>query len=392
MFLAGVRAACAREIAYLRAHPLDLALISWFPALVMALTWAIFAQGVNVKLPLAFVDEDHSPESGRLAVALEAARSTAIAVRPTTLAEAWPVVRAQHAYAVLHVPPDWARRSQRGDPLPIVLYTNEQFHAAATSLTTDVIGAIESVVGGAAVTKLAALGGGFAGAERRAGAIRVELRTLYGPELSFERALGGSFLPALLHLFALGGAAYAIGREYRDRTAGAWLASARGSIVAALLGKLLPLLVCFTLLAIGTVGWLVGYRGWTANGSVLVWSLGLVTLIVACCAIPAMIVGLTGTLRVALALVAVTNVTAVSFTGFTYPLFSMTTAAKVWSAILPFHYFYEIQQQQWNVGAPLSMSAMPFAVLWGVFVVVPLAIGVPLLAKRCREPAGWGER
>jgi len=392
VFLAGVRAACAREIAYLRAHPLDLALISWFPALVMALTWAIFAQGVNVKLPLAFVDEDHSPESGRLAVALEAARSTAIAVRPTTLAEAWPVVRAQHAYAVLHVPPDWARRSQRGDPLPIVLYTNEQFHAAATSLTTDVIGAIESVVGGAAVTKLAALGGGFAGAERRAGAIRVELRTLYGPELSFERALGGSFLPALLHLFALGGAAYAIGREYRDRTAGAWLASARGSIVAALLGKLLPLLVCFTLLAIGTVGWLVGYRGWTANGSVLVWSLGLVTLIVACCAIPAMIVGLTGTLRVALALVAVTNVTAVSFTGFTYPLFSMTTAAKVWSAILPFHYFYEIQQQQWNVGAPLSMSAMPFAVLWGVFVVVPLAIGVPLLAKRCREPAGWGER
>ena len=53
MFIAGVRGACAREIAYLRAHPWDLALISWFPALVMALAWAIFAQGVNVKLPLA---------------------------------------------------------------------------------------------------------------------------------------------------------------------------------------------------------------------------------------------------------------------------------------------------------------------------------------------------
>ena len=392
MFLAGVRGACAREIAYLRAHPWDLALISWFPALAMALTWAIFAQGVNVKLPLAFVDEDHSPSSRRLAVALDAARSTNIAARPVTLEEAWPLVRARLAYAVVHVPADWERRSQRGDPLPVVVYTNEQYHAAATSLNNDVIGAIESVAGDKARTMLAGLGGGFAGAERRAGAIRIELRTLYGPQLSFERALAGSFLPAMLHLFVLGGAAYTIGREYRDRTAGDWLASARGGIVAALVGKLLPLLACSTVLALGVVAWLAGYRGWTANGSVLVWSLGFLSLIIVCCAIPAMLVGLTGTMRVTLALVAVTNVTAVSFTGFTYPLFSMTTAAKVWSAIVPFHYFYEIQQQQWNVGAPLSVSASPLAVLWGVYIAVPLAIGIPLLAKRCRDPEGWGER
>jgi ABC-2 type transport system permease protein len=392
MFLAGVRDACAREVAYLRAHPLDLALISWFPALVMALSWAIFAQGVNVKLPLAFVDEDYSPGSRSLAMALEATRSTNIAARPSTLEEAWPLVRARQVYAVVHVPADWERRSRRGDPLPIVLYTNEQFHAAGTALNSDLIGAIESVVGGRALAALAGLGGGFAGAERRAGAIRVELRTLYGPQLSFERALAGSLLPALLHLFVLGGAAYAIGREFRDRTAGAWLASGRDSIVAALLGKLLPLLVCSTVLAVGVVAWLAGYRGWTANGSVLVWSLGLLSLIVVCCAIPAMLVGLTGVLRIALSLVAVANVTAISFTGFTYPLYSMATAAKVWSAITPFHYFYEIQQQQWNIGAPLSVSATPFAVLWGVYILLPLAIGIPLLAKRSRDPAGWGER
>jgi ABC-2 type transport system permease protein len=392
VFIAGVRGACAREIAYLRTHPWDLALISWFPPLVMALAWAIFAQGVNVKLPLALVDEDHSPGSRRLAVALEATRSTNIAARPTTLEEAWPLVRARQVYAVVHVPTDWARRSQRGDPLPVVLYTNEQYHAAGSSLSNDVVGAIESVAGGRALTTLAGLGGGFAGAERRAGAVRVELRTLYGPQLSFERALAGSFLPAILHMFVLGGAAYAIGREFRDRTAGAWLASAGDGIVAAIVGKLLPLLLCFTAMALGVVAWLAGYRGWTANGSVLGWSLGLLTLMIACCAIPAMIVGLTGALRVALALVAVVNVTAISFTGFTYPLFSMTTTAKVWSAMLPFHYFYEIQQQQWNVGAPLAVSAVPFAVLWGVFIAVPLAIAIPLLAKRCRDPKGWGER
>ena len=58
--------------------------------------------------------------------------------------------------------------------------------------------------------------------------------------------------------------------------------------------------------------------------------------------------------------------------------------------MLPFHYFYEIQQQQWNIGAPLAVSAVPFAVLWGVFIAVPLAIAIPLLAKRCRDPDGLG--
>jgi ABC-2 type transport system permease protein len=392
VFLAGVRGACAREIDYLRSHPWDWALISWFPALTLTAIWGIFSSGVNTKLPLAFVDEDQSQASRHLAIALDAVRSTAISARPGSLEDAWSLVRQRRAYAILQVPRDWQRRAERGDPLPVVLYTNEQFHAASSSMYNDVLGAIASVAGGKALASLAALGGGFAGAEWRANAVHAELRSLYGPQLSFERALTGAFLPTTLHLFVLGGAAFAIGREFRDRTAGAWLQSGGGNVFAALLGKLLPLLSCFLALAIAIVVWLAGYRGWTANGSLLMWYAGFASLIFACCAIPAMLVGLTGTLRVVLAVCAITNVTAVSFTGFTYPLYSMVTGAKIWSQLLPYHYFYEIEQQQWNMGAPVTVSLVPFAVLWGAFIIAPLAIALPRLAKRCNDPAGWGER
>jgi hypothetical protein len=64
----------------------------------------------------------------------------------------------------------------------------------------------------------------------------------------------------------------------------------------------------------------------------------------------------------------------------------------VWGHLLPFHYFYEIQQQQWNVGAPLSTSLVPFAVLWIAFIVAPLTIALPRLATRCADPSGWGLR
>jgi ABC-2 type transport system permease protein len=392
MFLAGVRGACVREIQYLRSHPWDSALISWVPVLVLTTIWAIFSAGINTKLPLALVDEDHSEESRHLAIALDATRSIAIAARPTSLEGAWPLVRQRRVYAVLQVPHDWARRAQRADPLPVVLYTNEQFHAAGSSIAVDVVGALGSVEGGRALAALASLGGGFEAAQRRADVVHAELRTLYGPQLSFERALTGAFLPTTLHLFVLGAAAFAIGREFRDRTAAGWLESAHGNISAALLGKLLPLLSCFAVIALAILGWLAGYRGWTANGSLLAWYAGLVSLILACCAIPALLIGLTGTLRVALAVCAITNITAVSFTGFTYPLYSMTAGAKIWSHMLPFHYFYQIQQQQWNMGAPIIQSLAPLSVLWGVFIIVPLALALPLLAKRCRDPSGWGIR
>jgi ABC-2 type transport system permease protein len=378
---ADVRGACAREVRYLHSHAWDWALISWVPVLALALVWGIFSAGVSTKLPLALVDEDHSRSSRELTVALDATRSTTVAAAPPDLRAAWPLVRARRVYAVLHVPHEWERRAIRGDPQPVVLYTNEQFHAAAGSISNDVSGALLAVAGQHA-----------AAAEHDTPAVAAEYRTLFGPQLSFERALAGALLPAILHLFVLGGAAYALGREFRDRTAGDWLGSAGGDIAAAVLGKLLPLLACSLLIALGIGVWNAGYRGWSASGSLLVWYGGLVSLVLACCAIPALLVGLTGSLRAALSLCALCNVTAVSFSGFTYPVYSMAAAAKVWAHLLPFPYFFQVQQQQWNTGAPLGASLMPLSVLWGAFILLPLSGALPRLAARCRDPKGWGAR
>ena len=392
MWLAGAREACVRELRYLRTHPWDLALITWFPAVVLAVAWAIFSPGVATRLPIAVVDEDHSPGSRRLALAIDAVRSSRIAERPATLEDAWPLVRRRDVYAVLHIPADWERRSRRADRLPVVLYTNEQFHAAGSTIAPDVTGAVATVAAEDALDGLAHLGGGFSGAQHRAQAVRVELRTLYAPQQSFERVLAGTFLPAMLHMFVLGGAAYAIGREYRDRTAREWLDAAGGSITAALAGKLLPLAAASFAMALAIIGWFACYRGWSAGGSLVLWSAGLLTLLTACCAIPAMFVGLTGTMRVALAATAVLNVTAVAFAGLSYPFESMTTAAKVWASFLPFKYYFDIQQGQWHMGAPAMDSAFDFAVLWLVFILAPLAVALPRLRALCHTPEAWGRR
>src|SRR3984893_16651097 len=118
MFISGVRDACAREIQYLRTHPWDWALISWFPALTMAIVWGIFCAGVNTKLPIAFVDEDHSQGSRHLEIALEATRSTAIMALPESLENAWTLARQRRVYAIVQVPPGSGGRGNRGDAPP----------------------------------------------------------------------------------------------------------------------------------------------------------------------------------------------------------------------------------------------------------------------------------
>src|ERR1700744_4229799 len=114
MFISGVRNACGRELHYLRAHAWDRALISWVPALTMAIIWAIFSAGVNTKLPIAFVDEDHSQGSRQLAIALEGTGFTAMAAEHTSLADAGTLARERRIYAIVHVPYGWERRAKRG--------------------------------------------------------------------------------------------------------------------------------------------------------------------------------------------------------------------------------------------------------------------------------------
>ena len=84
--------------------------------------------------------------------------------------------------------------------------------------------------------------------------------------------------------------------------------------------------------------------------------------------------------------------TAVSFAGLSYPFVSMSTPAKVWASVLPFKYYFDIQQQQWHIGSPIAYSVLPLGILWGVFIVVPLAVALPKLRSLCLDPASWGAR
>jgi ABC-2 type transport system permease protein len=387
----GVRAVAARELGHLRRQPWDLSLLLWFPAATLALMLWLFSAGVPTGLPVAVVDEDHSSASRDLIRRIAAMRGLAVTAQPASLEAAQPLVRSGHVYGVVHIPPNWERDRLRNAMQPVVLYANAQFSLAAGVVGGDVRAAVTSMAVERAVASEARFGGGFAQAAARLGVVQADLRTLFNPALSYEAYLAGMLLPVVLHLFCVIAAVSALGREFRDRSVDAWMASAGGSLPRALVGKLAPILLVYLLLSLAVVAAFAGWRGWAPAGSLVLWVVAIAVLMLDSIAVAVLLVGATVNLRRALSLTGIYVATGLAFSGFSFPRAAMGPVAQWWGGLLPYTYYLPVQQGQWLGGADAGAWARGMLPLL-LFVAVPLLVGVPLLGRAVRAPRRWGGR
>ena len=391
MATTGLRAVVSREFLHLVRQPWDLALLLWFPAATLALVLWLFSAGVPTGLPIAVVDEDHSSASRELIRRMAAMRGLAIAAQPASLEAAQPLVRSGGVYGVVHIPSNWERDRLRNAPQPVVLYENAQFSLVAGVIGGDVRAAVTSMVVERAVASEARFGGGLAQAAARLDGVQADLRTLFNPALSYEAYLAGMLLPVALHLFCVIAAVSALGREFRDRTVDAWLASAGGS-----LSRALPASSRRWCSSYHPVRWLIvatfaGWRGWAPAGSLALWVVAIAVLMIVSVAVAVMLVGVTINLRLALSLTGIYVATGLAFSGFSFPRAAMGPAAQWWGSLLPYTHYLPVQQGQWLGGASAGAWAQGMAPLL-LFIAVPLLVGLPLLHRAVRQPQRWGGR
>jgi ABC-2 type transport system permease protein len=387
----GLRAVLARELRHLRHEPWDLALLLWFPAASLLLLLWMFSSGIASALPIAVVDEDHSAASRELVRRMAATRGLAIAAHASSLEAAQPLVRSGAVYGIVHIPAHWERDGLRHTPQPVVLYDNAQFSLVAGIVGGDVRAAVGSMSLDSALASEARFGGGLKQAALRLGGVQADLRTLFNPSLSYEAYFAGMLLPVALHLFCVIAAVSALGREFRNRTVDAWLASAGGSLPRALIGKLAPVGLVYLLLSVCLVVTFAGWRGWPPAGSLVLWMVAIAVLMIVSVTLAIMLVGLTLNLRRALSLTGFYVATGLAFSGFSYPRAAMGEVAQWWGGLLPYTHYLPVQQGQWLGGASAGAWAQGMLPLLA-FIAVPLLVGLPLLARAVRNPARWGGR
>ena len=390
-FVSACRSAAAREWALLRGSVVEQLLWLWSPLATVLILFGIFSAGLPEKLPITVLDQDHSYSSRELIRRLDATRTLSVVTPAGDLAKALSSVRSGQAYAAIQIPAGWEVERLRGGQKPMVLYNNTQYYLAAGLISTAARDAVSSLLGEQAVVREARFGGGLSAAAARTGAVRADLRSLFNPQISYELYLSGLLLPILLHIYLVIMVVSAIGREFRQRSVDAWLASASGRLLPALLGKCLPAFGIYFGLGAGLQAILCGLTGGWCAGSYALWFVAMTFFLLVTITLGAFLIALAGNFRIGLSLVGLWVASAPAFSGFAFPMASMTTGARFWGSLLPVATYLPLQQGQWLTGTSFQVWCQQMLTLLA-FVGVLAPLTFLLLRWRIARPASWGGR
>ena len=381
------RRTLARELAFLRGSGWDAALLTWIPLLLLALISWLFAAGVARDLPVAVVDDDHGAVARHYAQLLDATPGVLVSARPATLAQGFALVRSGTVWAVVVVPAGTTKAIDRGGAGVIIAYPNAAYSTQSGMVMRDIGSATAQLGHGLAAGTAALLHGRAA---TMAPPLRVEVRTLFNPQTSYELLLVPLIHTAILHLMMCLAAASAVGRELRDGTAADWLDAAQDNIIAAVMGKLLPYYLVYTLFGVAALA-AFSAHGWPVAGSAWLLIAAHALLYLAYAGIGVLFVGLTRSMMMSLSLIGVYAGASLAFSGALFPTAGAPLFTRVFSAMTPYRWFAQAQAQQLESAAPVG-ATLPLLGIMLVFALVAFGLGLPLVKGLARDPGSWGRR
>jgi len=391
-------ASLRREWRLLRGRPWDLAMVSWVPLLALLLMVWIFSAGLVQRLPVAVWDQDHSALSRQLVRMLDATPGLAVQSQALNASEAQWARQAMNAYAVVQIPPGFARDIKRGQGADVVLMHNAQLATHSSLIQRDLRQVVGTLSAGVEMQARAKRGDPAQALRVRMEPIRTNLVSLFNISTNYEQFLAAALIPALLHILAMTAGAWSVGRELRDRTLGDWLQAAAGPrtagwsvLLGALTGKLV--LPWLSLSACGWIGllWLTAGRGWAVAGSLAWVGLGLAALVAVSLAAGALLAALTLSLRTALSGAGLLSAPAFAFSGVGFPLLAMPASARGWAVSMPYTHYARLQIEQFQMGAPVVQS-LPIVCSLALATLVLLLLATAGLSRGLRSPDKWGGR
>ena len=360
-----------REWGILRTRPIYFFGMILAPFLTAFLLLYMMAGGLPQDMPVAVVDEDGTATSRALVRSLDAFQSSRVSLRALSMQEALSAMRRGEVYAIYHIPRGLQAHAGSARQPKIHYYTNGSYLMAGSFTFRDM-----KMLSELASAKVGLQTGQARGRteEQIMGAIqpiRVQLEVMSNPWLNYSAYLTTTILPGVLQLMIFLITSYSIGVEIKRRTARSWLAAADGSMVRALVGKLLPHTLIFLLVGWSLQGLLYGWMGYPLQSSW--WSMAgaMLALVLSAQSLGTFFVALIPVLRMSLSLGSLLGMLSFSISGMSIPVSTMSPAVQALSHIFPLRYYYQIGINQALVGAPW-VEAMPLYLGLLAFLLLPL--------------------
>ncbi|SDI40405.1 ABC-2 type transport system permease protein [Ferrimonas sediminum] len=334
-----------RSFRDLLSDPWQASLMTWLPVLLGIILWGVFARGLPTELPVAWVDMDNTATSRTLGRHLEA--SPAIAL--TQFADgrsAQLAMRQGEMFALVQIPAHFGEDLMAGRTPDLAVRYNTQFILVGKRLYSA---ALASLQGGLAdVGSLATLASGVPAeyAEQALSPVKVELKSMFNPDLSYLPFLLPGIMLALFQLLVMATLVNAVGRGRRG----------------------LPLRIALLMLwwwLMGGIGLLVMYEGLALpmSGSLWVLWLAMIPLLGAIAGMMLLIALIVDDPVRATSIGGALFAPAFAYMGVSFPVNSMPWVAEIWRVLMPSTHYVPLLLQgggnhNWSSLWPLFLMSL----------------------------------
>ena len=372
-----------REWRWLFGDRVALLLIFGVPLFAFVVLTTVFSHPVIRDLGVTVVDEDRSDASRALVEYVAASPSLHIVDRAGTLSTAARDMRSGKAISSIYIPPDFERDLKAERRPQVVGFYNQQFLTPSGIASAGLGDGLSAAAAAAAPAKRSAP------TAASIGTLTSETIALVNPAKNYAQFLLRALLPMIIHVVIALAAGYSVGSEFRRRDARAWLESAGGNPILALVGKLAPLFAIFVLMMLAETLFLEGVLEVPFRGDLPLMVAAGCLLIIAYSSLSALLQLLVGNLATGLGLAGLIASPAFGYAGVGFPTVGMNLFAQIWSAFLPLRWYMAVLLGQAARGLPVSDSAVPFAVLAGLTLVLA---GLALWRMTNLVRKGWFEK
>ncbi len=375
----GILSVIKREWRRLCSRPIYMVGIAVVPVCFAFFFVSLLSEGLPLKVPAAIVDLDHTSLSRQTTRSLDAMELVDIVQTEESYNDAIRAVQRGEIFGFFVIPRDFERDALSGDAPTLTFYNNLTYYVPGTLVFKGFKTLAVTTSGRVVQTSMVERGI----SPKLAGAflqpMDVASHPLNNPWLNYSYYLSTSFLPGLLELMIFIMTVYAITHEIKSGSSIEWLRTARGDIWTAVIGKLLPQTLIFTVLAFGMVSMMFGWHHFPMNGSLPAMLLAAFLFVVACQSFAVIACAAVPNMRLALSICCLSGILAFSLAAFSFPVQSMYGAMGIFSYLLPVRYYFLIYIDVALNGLPVFFTRFNYV---GLLVFPILAVAMTPLMKR----------
>ena len=333
----------------------------------------IFGNGQMENIPVGIVDQDNTASSRAIVRNISAVPTFKVTKHFVNEEAARKAVQRKEIYGYLSIPPRFEQDAISGKNATLSYY----YHYALLSVGGELMAAFETSLAPVSlspiVMKAVALGVDQNQITTFLLPVQASNHPIYNPSLDYSVYLSQPFFFVLFQILILLTTVYAVGIEIKFRTADEWLSVAKGNMVTAVLGKLLPYTIIYIL-----IGWLANYVMFGILHIPFQGSWGLMSMLTALFVVATQALGLFlfslfPAISLIISIVSMVGSLGATLSGVTFPVPNMYPLVRDASYLFPVRHFTEIIQNILNGGSGF-IHLWPSALILCIFPLLAFAI------------------